>query len=287
MRTRTQALFVVALLWACREPDTTRPSLIDAPRVLAVRAEPAEAAPGESVLLDVLVADGGGVLPEDMLRLSFCRTPKPLGDNRLASDACARTAEQLVRSMPAVVPSDACTRFGPNVPAGVRPTDPDVTGGYYQPIRIALDDLDAVAMLRLRCPLTDAPLAITRAYRERYAPNQTPALRKLSITHDGVAIAPDVVPASTEIALHSGWSAESEEHYVVYERSTRALQERTEALRISWYVTAGELSADSTSERRALNHFQTPDGPGTVQLWLVLRDDRGAQSYASYELTVR
>lgn len=285
---KTELLPVLAsLLGGCIAVDPVEPSLILEPRVLALRSEPAEAAPGQRLRLSILAADSSGTLLESDFRLSFCRTAKVLGDNRLASDACARQIEQGITGLSAVVPADACARFGPNVPAGVRPSDPDRTGGYYQPIRMARSDLEAVGVLRLTCPLTDAPLATTRAYRERYTPNEAPLLSELVITHNGEQIAPDAIPKRSHLQLHSGWSTASQESYVLYDRSDRSLKERSEVLRLSWFTSHGALAQDTTSAREAVNEYRSPDEPGVVHIWLVLRDDRGGQSYASYELEVR
>ncbi|HTU59119.1 MAG TPA: hypothetical protein VMF89_11810 [Polyangiales bacterium] len=283
MRNKRLSL-LATLLFGCVEADPLQPSLILEPRVLALRSDPAEAAPGQRVSLSILAADNGGPLLDSDFRLSFCRTPKSLGDNRLASDACAQRVEQAISGFSGVVPADACARFGPNVPAGVRPSDPDITGGYYQPIRIARAEVEAVGVLRLICPLTDAPLAITRAYRERYTANQSPVLRELSITHNGEPVELGAIPVRSQLQLHSGWSVASEEPYVVYDRGERSLKDRTEALRLAWFTSSGSLAEDTTSARDAVNQYLTPDQPGLVHIWLVLRDDRGGVSYATYEL---
>jgi len=282
-----RTLVLATLLLSCLGEDNARPSLIVEARVLALRSEPAEAAPGERVSLSILAADSSGTLPVSDFRLGFCRTAKSLGDNRLASDACAQRTEQAIAGFSAVVPSDACSRFGPNVPSGVRPSDPDTTGGFYQPIRIARARVEAVGVLRLTCPLTDAPLTITRAYRERYVRNRSPELSELSVVHNGTVLELNTIPKGAQLDLHSGWTTSSQESYVLYDRSDRSLRDRTEALRLSWFTSSGELALDSTSTPQAVNHYRTPDEPGLVHLWLVLRDERGGQAYADYELEVR
>jgi hypothetical protein len=63
-------------------------------------------------------------------------------------------------------------------------------------------------------------------------------------------------------------------------------------LRVSWFVTAGELAFDQTGrsesdrELQTENRWSTPAGGGHVFLWVVLRDARGGTAFASYELDV-
>jgi hypothetical protein len=295
--------YVCCVLWlgACVDADA-RSSQISGAQVLALVARPPDAAPGELVELEVFAVDANGTLTPDDLTLSYCRTPASIGDNRLASDACALTVEddaRIERSQTGIfskrLPSDACTRFGPSVPATTRAPDPDPTGGYYQPVRIAFGDVQAVGTLRLRCPLANAPFQLTREFRERYAPNQNPVLTPLSMTlgDTDAPVDPQDVPRDADIRLHAGWTPESRESYVVYDAFAGALSTQTEAMRVSWYATQGELtfahkgSASHERTTTADNTWHSPGAAGTAHLWLVLRDDRGGTAYASYALTLR
>jgi hypothetical protein len=300
MHTRTTVSLVVALalpVSGCRDVTDARQSLIAGPQLLALEAEPAEAAPGERVHYQALAVDADGPLEDPQLAFSFCRTPKPLGDNRAASDACAQQAEQAFAaqgtSADAAVPTDACTLFGPSVPANARPPDPDASGGYYQPLRIQLDQLSAVALQRIRCPLPNAPIAAARAFRERYLPNRNPVLTPLSLQFDGRELAQDRVPRGREIVLRVGWTAESAEQFVVYDRASAELVGQRESMRVSWYVNGGELAYDRTGRAATdeglvtENRLRLPDRVGRAQLWIVLRDSRGGVTHASYDLALR
>lgn len=275
----------------CRDSADARPSLVRSAQILAVAAEPAEVAPSGAVTYHVLSVDENGPLSPQDLSLSYCQTPKSLGDNRVASDACARAVE---RELPIErLPNDACTRFGPAVPAGTRPPDPDASGGYYQPVRVAFDDVLSVAMQRIRCSLTNVPIALGAEFRERYVPNTNPALTPVTVELDGETQALDALPRDRELILTVGWSDSSREPYVVYDSDAVTLVERDESLRVSWFVTAGELTYDYTgsagSERKlqTTNRWRSPDYETTVFLWVVLRDDRGGVSWGGYELSVR
>jgi hypothetical protein len=275
---------------ACRETSGERASLIDQPRILALVGEPAEVAPGGSVRFTVLAVDATGPQSSADVELAYCTSPKPLADNRGASPACAERAES---SAPiGSLPSDACSRFGPVVPAGVRPPDPDVTGGYYQPVHVALGASLAVGLERVRCPLTNAPFDVTRDFGARYVVNQNPELTPLAITRDALPQQSAALPRDQDLTLHVGWTRESREDYVVYDPVAVKLVEHTESLRVSWFVTAGELAFDQTGrgerdpELHTENTWHTPAGAAHVFLWLVLRDARGGTAIASYELDV-
>jgi len=282
----------VCSLSACRESSGERASLIAEPRILALVSEPAEAPPGQGVRYQVLAVDASGPLDPAEAQLSYCRTPKMLGDNRIASEACA---EQVESSAPiGTVPSDACSRFGPVVPAGVRPPDPDVSGGYYQPLRIAVGDSLAVGLQRVRCPLTNAPFDITRDFRARYVVNENPELTPLALSEGGLPVALDALPRDRELTLHAGWTRQSREEYVVYDPVAVRLDLHSESLRMSWFVTAGELAFDQTgrgegeaeAELYTENTWRTPADGGHVFMWIVLQDARGGTAVASYELDV-
>lgn len=285
---RTHHAVWLLLVVACRDSADVRPSLITRDQIIAVTSEPAEVAPGQAIRYDVLTVSDVGRFEPQGLTLSYCQTLKALGDNRVASDACALAVE---RDVPLErMPSDACTRFGPSVPVGIRPPEPDATGGYYQPLRVAFDDVWSVALLRVRCALVNVPVMLSQEFRERYLPNNNPQLTSLTIQQDGEPRAFEDLPRDRELSLSIGWTETSPEPYVVYDSEAVTLTERTETLRASWFVTDGELRYDSTGSTGHLqtsNHWRTPDFAAHVYLWVVLRDDRNGTSYASYELDVR
>jgi hypothetical protein len=298
MRRQLDILWLGATLLAtpaCLDDSTARAALIDGPRILALESEPPEAAPGARSTYRVLAVDPDGALALDDLTFSYCQTAKRLADNRLASDACAQTIEKALPSAgQGNVPSDACARFGPNVPPTQRAPDPDATGGYYQPIRVALGDLEAVGTQRLRCQLANAPLELTRAFRERYVLNKNPELGALTIEQSGAVLAlTDDLPRNRELTLRVDWPEASRERFVVYDAESVSLVEHDETLRVSWFATAGELAYDHTGRtpddpaRWTENRWRTPNAEQHVFLWLVLRDDRGGTTHASYELDVR
>lgn len=83
------------------------------------------------------------------------------------------------------------------------------------------------------------------------------------------------------------------EPYVYFDPSSRKLTDRREAMRVSWFASAGEFSHDRTgrSETEAGhadsdNAWIAPASEGEVRIWVVLRDDRGGVGWGSYKLQV-
>lgn len=173
-------------------------SLIERPRVIALRSEPAEAAPGESVTLSALVAAPDGTLVDAVLDWSFCIARRPLAElgpiapqcvtlveDPDAVDEAAVTAIGEGATIDAALPEDGCRLFGPEPPPAMpgeptgRPVDPDATGGYYQPILVRLlDESPSLELLRTRlaCGLTGATQAQSAEYTLRYQRNIAPAI---------------------------------------------------------------------------------------------------------------
>jgi hypothetical protein len=92
------------------------------------------------------------------------------------------------------IPKDACRQFGPDVPQGKtgeapgRPTDPDSTGGFYQPVRVVAPNgksaILAVAQARLICgppPLNGEQLL---EYQKRVRNNEHPTLSSVLVNGD-------------------------------------------------------------------------------------------------------
>jgi hypothetical protein len=292
------AIAVMCAALACRDAGAARPSRIDTPRVLALESEPAEVAPGERATYRVLAVDAEGDAVHDGLSAGYCLTPKPLADDRLVAGACLDSASRAPIALrdaegTATLPAGACALFGPVVPAEARPRDADATGGYYQPLRVAFEDAVAIGLHRIRCPLPNAPLDVARAFEARYTANANPELLPLTASAGGRAVALDGITPGQAVTLRAGWPERSAERYVLYDPSTAALVERRESLRVSWYVTDGELARDRTGRGAAdpatttENTWQAPDAPTHVRLWLVLRDDRGGTTHAGYDLDVR
>ncbi|MCC6644322.1 MAG: hypothetical protein IT374_01965 [Polyangiaceae bacterium] len=280
----------VVLLAACRPELGPPDSLVTRERVIAVIAEPPESGPGEAVAYRAVVASPSGPVDGAAATWGFCATPKPLTDNNLVASACLVDARPIADPARAETPRDACRSFGPDPPpGGLRPRDPDVTGGFYQPVRVALGAERAFRLQRVSCSLPSAPLDVAVAFAAAYRPNERPVVRELSLTAEGAPIAPgDRVPGGATIGLRVSWDASAEEPYVVYDPVARALSGRTEALAVTWFVSGGEVADEVTGGAAAHSSETSWRAPaaGRAWVWAVLRDERGGVDAAVAEVDV-
>jgi hypothetical protein len=192
---------------------------------------------------------------EQALSWSLCQLRKPVAENTPVSQAClsedlplsAQGGQVSIRT-----PSAACVNFGPLAPPSssgtLRPTDPDTTGGYYQPIRLDLGAQPAIFRERLHCDLAGASLLLSQEFRARYTLNRNPTLVSLSALVADQPVALDALPAGQRIRLVATWSTDSAETFPVFDSLSQTLADQREALWLSWFVTGGSFD-DSTSGR--------------------------------------
>ena len=286
-RARRVLLAVIALA-GCDDALDQRLAIVDAPRVLAIAAEPAEAKPGAQVTYRALVAGPAGPLV-DVPRWTYCTAPKPPTEDNAVADRCLGDASDALvelgttAEVTGMLPSDGCLRFGPDTPpGGFRPRDPDSTGGYYQPLRADVVGEIAVALSRITCKLPTAPTEVARDYDLHYVANENPALDPLVL---------DRVPANTGVTLTATWPAEAVETYLYYDTLSQRLVDRREAMRVSWFATAGVLAVDASAVGEddagtsVSTTWHTP-AAGEAWLWIVLRDSRGGIAWRELHVTV-
>ena len=308
------ALATALLATACKPGVGAPPSLVESPRLLAVRQTPPEVMPGAPTTFEALVADVGGTLPS-AIAWTLCSTPKSPSESNSVSQICVTQPDgdaPRVEPVELVMPADACSLFGPDPPPvtpPIRPRDPDLTGGYFVPVRAsaAMPDgstLLAFAFERIRCNLANAPGDVVRDYNMSYAPNQSPVLADVVLEPDAAATSlftaalagaePVMVPAASRMTLRALWGAESAETYALYNPLTRKLATPREALGVSWFATDGAFEHDRTGRAGDELDTFTDDvwtapavaEPTVVHFWVVLRDERGGVDFASFELVV-
>jgi len=327
--TRASCALVICGAAACVPDLADRGSLVEGPRVLAVRALPAEAKAGESVRWEALTVDGERDAPPSLasqLDWALCTDPVPLDRVEPVSPRClAPAADWLLPigagpSVSAAIPSDACRRFGPTPPdpppgqSAARPVDPDRTGGYYQPLRALVpssgdggEPAYVTFRTRVSCGVAGASLEVTAELNRRARPNLNPAIARLARVDGGrdEELLPDGAPlsvaAGAEVRLRVETvgcevdaACEGAERYAALDPISRGVAERREALRSSWFATAGTFAdertgipADDPSAATTIeNGWRAPDGASEVRLWVVLRDDRGGVGWRSYRVTV-
>lgn len=300
MRARSSLLISSAMILAGCLPDPGAPaSLLTGPRLLAVRADPPEARPDVAVTYEALVIDADGARAETSVRWAFCASPRPLAETNSVSSAClddagVRPIAGTGASITATTPADACALFGPDTPPGdFRPRDPDVTGGFYQPVRVEALGLVAFDRQRVTCNLPNAPASAAIELQQRYRANANPTLTPLVARIDGALVALDRVPAGAHVRFEVGWPEGDAEAYPMFDPGAQRIVDRREALRVAWFATAGKLAAEVTGrseielEVSTENAWDAPSTPGTTRLWLVLRDSRGGVDVAGYDLHVK
>ncbi len=265
-------LLLGGVLVGCQAPpEERRPSFVDGPRLLAVRSEPAEARPGATITLDTLRVDA-----LEPPTFAFCVKGRSAAEYNAVDDACLGEGPFVVPiAATAKLPLEGCALFGseprPPLPGEppVRPADPDETGGYFQPVRVAGRTIEGFGAVRLSCELPAVPAAIAQDYRARFRPNRNPTGLTLEVT---------------EGRLLARWDPESRERFVRFDLATGRLEERDERLRIAWFSTGSALSADVTeSLEGSETSIDFPPQGQLTRVWAVLRDERGGVTWAFAE----
>ncbi len=315
-------IVAAAVVAGCTPELADETSIVGAPRVLAVRAEPAEAAPGSPVQFAALWVGAEGALADAPLDWSFCTARKPFTAPGSIDPSCVDAGSPALTrfgtgaAASAALPADGCHVFGPDrpdplpgQPAG-RPADPDGTGGYYAPVMV--DDRTpsfTLAEMRIRCGLPAATPAQSASYQQDYRANVNPTIEGAAIERAGSEIALTAletdpgarapVAAGEVVHLIVRWpvcddlACGGAERYLWFDPDAHALTNRREELRVSWFATGGTFETGHTgvpeaeADRAASeDRWTAPSAPGEVLLWIVLRDDRGGTTWASYRLGV-
>jgi hypothetical protein len=337
----------VAVLPACRPDIEGGASLIDSPRVLAIRSQPAEARPDDPVEWSALFVGPNGDEDPSNLDWALCLERKPLAvAGEISKDCLVRHGKALLDLGSGIdvmdaIPSEACRLFGPNPPVpqpgdpAARAADPDATGGYYQPLRLIGQGGEipySVGLTRIDCGIARVTTQQSLDFAKRYRDNENPTIQDVVINPGRAAASltssPDTtatVARSKHFTLRTSWpqcplsahcgdgicgsgedrttcaddctdphGCAGSEPYVAFEPAQRQLVDRREAMRVSWYATAGSFDHDRSgrAEQEASltysdNGWTAPDQRGTVRVWVVLRDDRGGVGYGSYLIVVK
>jgi hypothetical protein len=214
------------LLVACNPEFANRFSTLDAPRVLAVQATPAEAAPGNRVSYRLLVADQQGTVLRPEADWSFCTQAKPISELNDVAAECFGTGDFVQpfasgATASGVIPKNACRQFGPDIPQTLageppgRPTDPDSSGGFYQPVIVSVqaggETISTLAETRITCGLANGSGDL-ETYRTQSKPNQNPVLSQVvasslggAVLSDGTATEPLSVARGQTVTLSASW----------------------------------------------------------------------------------
>ncbi len=299
------SLLASVVVSSCRPDFGERESRVDRRRVLAVRVDPPEAKPGESVTATLLVAAPDGPVIDVASSWAFCAAPKLLTENGSVGAACLADGVipigDALGGVSAILPASSCFNFGPEVQsAEVRPRDPDVTGGFFSPIRARVpgrsgeEPLTAFGFARITCNLANAAGELATQFQRQYVKNKAPALLGIEARSEADAVVQlDAVPRGAQIVLRASWRPEDAELYAVFDTREQAIVTRRESLRVSWFSTAGTFEHDRTGrteeERETFtdNAWTAPDDARTSHAWAVLRDARGGVGFVHVALATR
>lgn len=290
------AVGVAAVALGCQPELAGRSSLVSAGRVLAVKVTPPEAEARDTVTYEALVAAPDGNLTNLAPAWDYCTARKPLAELGPVNRVCLEVANEYIQplgrgfSVKGTLPADTCRAFGPDVPpvqageAYGRPADPDVTGGYYQPLRAVLPVSGSgnltIGASRISCGVAGASADNVAEFRSRYHANENPVIASLAI--DGVTVEPDPskpasVAANKLVTLHVEWpvcpatdvcgdgicgadetraSCEADcakpagckgsERFVYYDTENQKITVRNEEMRVSYFATSGSFEVDRT-----------------------------------------
>lgn len=270
-------------------------SRVTSPRVIAIRAIPAEVAPGERVRLEALYVGPEGRIADGLLEWARCDARLPLAELGPVSPACLSFEDPALvpagfgASVEAEISREACRLFGPDPPpsqpgepAG-RIVDPDVTGGYQQPVRLIEPDDAAIVLgdVRLACGVAGATQLQAAELRQRRHRNRAPEISTVFAQRaDGTdVLVAEGVPLSVSrgesVTLEAGWlpcpdedvcgdglcgpdetlaacamdcrtpvGCTGAERYARFEPSSRTIVVEREAMRVAWHATRGRFATE-------------------------------------------
>lgn len=282
-------IWAVAILAACVPDLGERDSLVSATVVVAVRGEPPEVDPGARVHFDVLVATPDGPITAPLARWDYCATAKRLTENGSVSASCLRDNGVIPiaagpSSVDTNIPSNACNVFGPRtLTQDDRPRDPDITGGYYQPLRVIVGGKIGFGFERVACGAPLAPADVVDAFGKRYRANRNPTLDPISLA---------TASRGARVVLRATWPADAAETFPVYDLENKVLVDHRESMRVSWFATAGTFDADRTGRDEAEsqlftdNGWTAPDAAQMVHFYVVLRDPRGGTAFQTFSTKI-
>ncbi|MFT3925446.1 MAG: hypothetical protein QM778_23105 [Myxococcales bacterium] len=196
------AVLLSALAVGCVPDLDTDDATVTGPIVLAVQAEPAEAAAGQAVTYRSLFVTSNGSTPGGRLSWFHCEARKPAAELGPVSRECFDAAgDKLVSigkglEVQGTMPSQACAQFGPNPPKPEgdsppgRPADPDATGGYKQPVILGVvpDQGQPKTVLyeqRLYCGLAGVDPKTSGEFNQRYRRNVNPRVDYVDVKRAG------------------------------------------------------------------------------------------------------
>lgn len=296
----TLPVLAALALTACDSPRTELSSswMIDRLRILAVKAEPAEPGPGDTVTFEGLVVSPDlelelvmwiGCLGSD-LDVFGCEIDATILDDIGDLDPDEMTPEELFELYETLQE------------AGLMGVEPYLPPSFTVPDDI-LDDLgeeerneglslfvQVTAIPEGALDQDDSELGLKRVpVSDAATPNHNPVIDHLLF--DGVEIGPATtveVDAGESYVLEPILSDDAIESYE-YQDVSGAVEERIEEPYFSIYIEQGSLDAVNTLYPYSDFEWTAPSDPAgpELTLWIIAQDRRGGMSWWTQPITVR
>jgi hypothetical protein len=263
---------VVAFVLGCEADDEEPRTLISAPRVLAIVAEPPEVPPGASSTVTAMIV---GTPQAPTITWTRCRLA-PLPGQSTNTD-CVTNLQASYNE-----PIGQGATVTATMPADATPESlgqPDASGGVY---------------LSLIANVTAGADSFVGVYRLRLGPgaagNQNP-VQGVVFVDEGAATVPldEAAPLSVRPGDRLALGVDLLDGSVqTYDSPIGGLSGGggpiQESLRTAWFSTAGDFSNDRTNDAQPrtvliLDEFLPPAG-STIDLYAVTRDERGGCDFA-------
>jgi hypothetical protein len=243
-------------------------------RVLGIKAEPPQIAPGASTTVTALAVDTDGGTPA--AAWIECLSP-PLPGQAVNPDCVDTTSASYLQpigdglTIAATMPQVTAAALGA----------PDATGGVYLPLVAAVSEAANALTAVYRLRLADAALA-----------NANPTIADLlSVDADGGMspldpASPTVVQTGGTLSLTVTLAPGSAQTYLAADGTAT-----TETLTTSWFCTAGDLSVEKTSATQPVTVLRLdqrlPAAGALIDLYAVARDERGGTDFAHRTLLLQ
>ncbi|MBX7190412.1 MAG: hypothetical protein K1X94_00050 [Sandaracinaceae bacterium] len=292
------AALVVALASFGCTGQLDPPTLVKTPRILSIIADQPESVPGNDIEMGVIAfvpsaPDGTGIsyhwrvcdslprvleaaqIPADLPLPDTCRPLESTGPTAIVPGERTAALAALITSLPSSGSFDASFLTRILETAGI-------------PFQVEVDVVDASGTVLVTGIKT---LAITTRAEPLPPPTTNPPPVMFSLgdgmdtTHDvDVAFPEDLfdfrcVPTMGEVSLPARMEAvitpvpgtEWTEEFPIFDYSGEIRIGRENEY-YSFYATGGSIDTETTNPPNRETHWTTPEDPGTVRLWVIVRD---------------
>ena len=256
-------LLLLPIAAACAQKASDR-ALVSKLRVLAIRAEPPEPRPGDTVAIDTLFGD-------------------PTGAGRAITAVWGLCTPDAVKGV------SSCAEAGRTVPVGAGTALTIVIDAHtLDPIPPDHRDqgIDLFLVVQAQAPAAgDTPAEDSTAFKRirvstNPVPNRNPHIVQFGV--GGTGSGPYAVAKGSVTQLEVAVTPGSFESYVNSLGETK-----TEDLKFTWLISAGELDDAITfadPDGGARNHFIAIGDAPPATLWIVVRDPRGGAVWARRDI---